>query len=296
MQILLEYGLDPTFIDEVLNSKKYHKIITNHYIDYKDPNNAELLRQLYEEAKVPNYKIAMLCNTSEATCRKYLDKYGVNNRGHFCGQNSDCKYFQTIDTPDKAYFLGFIFADGSIVDETTATRNRKVLSLTITEGDGYLLQTFLRYSGIVSTIYTTHAKDEKPRVQINIHATKICEDLISHGCVPRKSLAQTEFTISGIPEALMPHFIRGYFDGDGIGFSDGKLGFCGHYTILSFIYEYLKTHIQLLSYPQITYNESNHIYYLVFGTQNAALIARCLYEDKRDLYLTRKYDIYRLVL
>lgn len=37
-------------------------------------------------------------------------------------------------------------------------------------------------------------------------------DLISHGCIPQKSLI---LKFPEISKELIPHFIRGYFDGDG---------------------------------------------------------------------------------
>lgn len=40
----------------------------------------------------------------------------------------------------------------------------------------------------------------------------MCNDLISHGCVPNKSLILKP---PKIDNELINHFIRGYFDGDG---------------------------------------------------------------------------------
>lgn len=40
-------------------------------------------------------------------------------------------------------------------------------------------------------------------------------DLIKQGCVPRKSLILTFPNTNQVPENLINHFIRGYFDGDG---------------------------------------------------------------------------------
>jgi hypothetical protein len=40
----------------------------------------------------------------------------------------------------------------------------------------------------------------------------MCQDLIRLGCKPRKSL---ELKFPEINDVLLPHFVRGYFDGDG---------------------------------------------------------------------------------
>lgn len=290
---LLDLGLNQTFIDEVLNSKKYHKVVSDCYFDIRNPKNKEIALKLYEEYKIPNYKIAMLSGISEATNKKILTSYGFTNRGHRVGKNSDNTYFEHIDTPDKAYFLGFIYADGSVQDLSTETNDKKTLSLTITEGDRYLLQNFLRYSGIQATIYITHKEDPKPRAQINIHSCKLYDDLYSLGVKPNKSKKEIYLELPELSTQLIPHFIRGYFDGDGIAFSDKKLGFCGNKQVLEYIRKNLFAYIALDGNPQITYNESNRIYYLVFGVRDSSKIADFLYQDKQDLYLQRKYDIYR---
>ena len=49
--------------------------------------------------------------------------------------------------------------------------------------------------------------------KICVCGTKIHHDLEKHGCVENKSLI-LQFPTT-VPEELMHHFIRGYFDGDG---------------------------------------------------------------------------------
>lgn len=166
IQELIDLGLSESFIEEALASKKYKKIISDHYFPIQEQKDIAL--KLYEEYKIPIYKIAILSNVCEATCKKWLEKYGFSNRGHFTGKNSNNNYFENIDSFDKAYFLGFIFADGSVQDLSTKTNNRKTVSLTITQGDGYLLQKFLDYSKVDAKINITHKDDIKPRCQINI--------------------------------------------------------------------------------------------------------------------------------
>ena len=290
IQELLDLGLSESFIEEVLTSKKYKRINSEKYFPIDEQK--EIALKLYEVYRIPNYKIAMLSGISEASSKKWLTSYGFKNRGHYTGKNSENNYFEEIDSFDKAYFLGFIFADGCVQDFSTDTNNRKSLSLVITEGDGYLLQKFLDYSKTQATIVTSHKEDSKPRKQIEIWSCKIYDDLFKLGVIPRKSKKETTLQIPNIREDLISHFIRGYFDGDGIGFSDGKLGFCGNLQILTYIKENISKFVQINGNPSITYNEVNHIYYLVYGKKDAQLIANFLYKDKNDLYLTRKYDIY----
>ena len=104
VNILQNLGLNEQFISEVLESKKYHRILSDKYID---PQNS-IIKNLYEEYHLPFYKIGMLCGVSDSTAKKYCMQLGVVNIGHQRGQNSDVDhFFSCIDTPEKAYFLGF---------------------------------------------------------------------------------------------------------------------------------------------------------------------------------------------
>ena len=47
------------------------------------------------------------------------------------------------------------------------------------------------------------------------YSKKIAEDLIKLGCVPNKSLILEFPTKEQVPDKLINHFMRGYFDGDG---------------------------------------------------------------------------------
>lgn len=67
--------------------------------------------------------------------------------------------------------------------------------------------------------------------------------------------------IPKIRKKLIPHFIRGFFDGDGIAKTNGYIGFCGDYNMLSFIKKELLKECNVND-NMITYNKSNHIYYI----------------------------------
>lgn len=104
INILQNLDLNENFISEVLESKKYHRIMTDKYID---PQNS-IIKNLYEEYHLPFYKIGMFCGVSDATAKKNCIKLGVVNLGHQRGRNSYVDdFFSCIDTPEKAYFLGF---------------------------------------------------------------------------------------------------------------------------------------------------------------------------------------------
>jgi hypothetical protein len=117
--------------------------------------------------------------------------------------NFNDDYFETIDTEDKAYFLGLLFADGNIY----TARNR--VQITLANEDAYILQAFAIAIGYTGKMYIDREKYSK----LILPSKKMCEDLTKLGCTPNKSLT-LQFPTK-VSDKLMHHFIRGCFDGDG---------------------------------------------------------------------------------
>lgn len=119
----------------------------------------------------------------------------------------DHYYFSAIDSEQKAYWLGFIMADGNVQDRVK--RGAMQLSLHLAGRDAYQLELFREAINSNKNINTCQADGS---VRFALSSDRMCSDLISIGCVPRKSLV---LQYPSIPESLDRHFIRGYFDGDG---------------------------------------------------------------------------------
>ena len=117
--------------------------------------------------------------------------------------NFNDDYFETIDTEDKAYFLGLLFADGNVY----TARNR--IQITLANEDAYILKAFADCIGYTGKMYIDREKYSK----LILPSKKMCADLTRLGCTPNKSLT-LQFPTE-VPDELMHHFIRGYFDGDG---------------------------------------------------------------------------------
>jgi hypothetical protein len=114
-----------------------------------------------------------------------------------------------------------LYADGNIC----VTESTKFLRLQLTEGDINHLLSFKKF--LDSDHKICHVRDHvyvtkdgkkyptKDMTYISIGSIKMCDDLIKLGCVPNKSLKLKFPTTEQVPNELMMHFIRGYFDGDG---------------------------------------------------------------------------------
>jgi hypothetical protein len=113
-------------------------------------------------------------------------------------------YFSKIDSIEKAYWLGFIAADGSVRLKRDAS-----LSIGLKESDRSHLTTFsetLGYDG--KLLY----KKKTKAWQITLYGKEIVNDLIKVGVTPRKTYKLKPW--QG-PSKLMTAYWRGFFDGDG---------------------------------------------------------------------------------
>lgn len=151
--------------------------------------------------------------------RTVLLKEGVNLKLRI-GSNSrinslDENFFETIDTPDKAYILGWIISDG-YVNKYKLTFCIK--DLEILESIKIIMKSEHKISD--SVYYDKRTDKSYQRYMLQICSKKIVNSLNKLGIYQAKS-----FTVDlpNIPKNLYQHLIRGIFDGDGyIGMSTGK--------------------------------------------------------------------------
>lgn len=130
-------------------------------------------------------------------------------------------FFEVIDSEIKAYLLGFIFADGCVIERHRGSKkgHEYGLRVNVAEKDKnivFLLQQFIfpyikiriKKESIIEVGYL-----RKPQYEISLYSKKLFTDLCNLGCYPRKTYLENH--IPDISEELKIHFIRGYFDGDG---------------------------------------------------------------------------------
>lgn len=120
--------------------------------------------------------------------------------------NSD--YFKEINTSDKAYWLGFLYTDGCILETRNKTANKLktyILELSLKSTDKSHLIKFLDSVGSNSPIADKKIKlngNTYYACRVNICNTELCRDLIRHGCTPRKSLILTFPSDEIVPKEL----------------------------------------------------------------------------------------------
>jgi transposase-like protein/plasmid maintenance system killer protein len=184
-------------------------------------------------------------------------------------------YFDIIDTEEKAYFLGWIVADGNI----SITNNQYCLKLHIGIEDKELIDKFLY--AIQSTNKTKIKEGIHTSYYVSLTSVHMCKTLMNLGIVPGKS--GKEVFPTQIPGTLYKHFIRGIFDGDGI--TDVKRkrsGFVGSENIVSNIMDVIGIKLNM-----IRNKKNENIFYYLGGKKYSKILYEFLYNDA-TIWLNRK--------
>lgn len=144
-----------------------------------------------------------------------LDNIAYEKRGggKFCSRECatriydfDESYFQDINTPEKAYWLGFLFADGNIYKNQMTLKLQRRDEKHLIKFKEALLSEHPIHRGKNDTHKNSYYSS------LLIGSKKLCAQLIKTGMIPKKSLI---VKYPQIAKELEMHFIRGYFDGDG---------------------------------------------------------------------------------
>lgn len=204
------------------------------------------------------------------------------------------KFFEIIDTEEKAYWLGFIYADGYITKKNT-------MGISLSDIDLSHLEKFK--SSLNSThpinIYKNNSgyNTKNKYCNLQIANTENYSNLVRCGVIPRKTKILTFPNESILPFNLVHHFIRGYFDGDGSvsitknsyirkdGSSQKKISCSILGTEL-----FLLTLVNYLPFKQKIYKYKNKdIYFINFAGTKAKQFYEYLYKDV-NIYLERKKE------
>ena len=242
------------------------------------PNYNEETRKEFERTFFNQY-IPFVPTDDYHYCK--MDKYFVN-------------YFDNIDHQDKAYILGFLYADGNMAQNKCRT------SIALQERDKCILEKINKAIGNKKEL--CFVPSSNPNWQnsyiLRIDSKRMCDALLYHGIFPKKSLL-LEFPLN-FPFMYYKDFIRGYIDGDGyIGNPNSKGGhnnervqiistrnFCESLKLL--IENYLNINCSI-SKASCKNNVTSQL--SIGGRQQCIKFLDWIYEDA-NLYLERKYQKY----
>lgn len=124
--------------------------------------------------------------------------------------------FDKINTPETAYWFGFILADGCI--SKTKNGYNKTIQIKLKADDSHHLEKFNKFVDTNKPLsFITSKSNNKVKVEVKavqqiISSGKMVDDLLKNGCFYNKSKT---LLYPFINKELENHFIRGLLDGDG---------------------------------------------------------------------------------
>lgn len=250
-------------------------------------------------ANIPNSSISKICEKYHMTRKTLSDRLKVLGYKVINYQN-ELKFteniFDSIDTEEKAYWLGFIFADGYV------STNSYKFELSLSATDSEHLTKFNEFMGHCRNnvkFGEVHQNDKIfKRCRWSVCNKHLWNTLCSYGCVPKKSLILRfpDINIFKSPD-LVKHFIRGYWDGDGCISYANKAHSIMNIAVLGtedFLSE-LKLQLPLKFDYALGYNDkSKNLITRVLSVsgKNGLELLYYLYENS-TIYLTRKFDKYK---
>lgn len=252
-----------------------------------DELEAKLIQE-YTNDNVSSEFLAKKYQIDPCTVCRILKRNGVEIKGaeHFNRQyECDSDLFKEIDSQEKAYFLGFMFADGNV------KKTKSSMKIELSKKDRDIIDKFnnMIYNGKFNLI-----EDEK-YIRIDFYNVKMTADIIRHGCVPDKTF-KLSFPKT-VPTHLVRHFIRGLNDGDGcISFTNERVRtiITGYKPFLIEIGDFIKQELKIASnIRDITKCKSKDVGEISFTRHRDVLIfLDWLYKDS-TIHLDRKYEIYK---
>lgn len=256
--------------------------------------NPEIVLSMYKKG-ISSEEIANELNIGASTVLRILHENRIEIRSMHeikLKYSINEHYFDEIDTPNKAYVLGFFYADGC----NHAKRNYIKLTLQISDKD--TLEKIRKEMGIEKPLKEESRKktrekgiNEQDAVSLDLYSKHMCEALAKLGCVERKSLVLK--WPKWLNKDLCSHFIRGYFDGDGsISKGNGcRINFASTYMFLNDLKAILENELKVkLQLYDMKENGITHSL-CCSNMKDCKKILDYMYKDA-EIYMERKYNIY----
>ena len=229
--------------------------------------------ELCKEEKTIN-EIAEALGVTRRTITNYKKVTNIHPKSDKRKPKLDSMYFNEIDTEEKAYILGFIFADGYIES------NERTLTININKRDIDLLEKVKKELKCENEIRNSSTKD---CLRLHLSSIELVNDVSRFGIVRNKTFS---LKFPKLRDELYRHFLRGYFDGDGsIGKHQCTL-VVGSSDFLNELTSFIKNEFNQEVYTQ----KMGNYFRMVFNRKNHEII-KWMYKDS-NIYLERKHNSY----
>lgn len=233
-------------------------------------DNLEKYKLLCEQ----NYtreEIAKKLNVTTRTITNYKKITNVNPKRKI---SLDDTYFKKIDTEEKAYILGFVYADGYIDGK------EKSLGIDVNKRDIDILYKIKEATRCKNDL---HKSSTENCVRLYLCSKKMVNDLKNVGVYRNKTKT---IRMPLLEDELYRHFMRGYCDGDGhVGLTQT--------VIVTGSEQFHKDMVSLLENKfkmKMSTRKQGNTWYLVLSRKDLCIV-EWMY-DNCSIYLDRKYNSY----
>lgn len=222
----------------------------------------------------------------------FSTKYKVNQ--HF---------FENIDSEEKAYILGFICADGHIDSKSYR------ICITLQDADFKILEKIkfsmesthpIKRNTLKENPYHKSERKILSQCSLAINGKRLVAPLIAMGLTDDKTYTLNSSILNYVPNDLIHHFLRGYFDGDGCISWDKRYKSGIKSTIhvagnLDFLENSFNKYFPTACNLRL-YKKSKQCYdYTIQDKKQVMRFLSFLYADA-TIYLDRKYNLYRFAM
>lgn len=208
----------------------------------------------------------------------------------------DYGFFDKVDSEAKAYLLGLLYADGCHRPETAS------IVLELQRADEEILSSIakaIQFTGPIKRYERKCGSKQFPSSCLRLTHRGFSNRCLELGLQPDKSFKIRFPEPSLVPEALLRHFVRGYFDGDGsISFNPDKCRYAsltviGNAEFISALRQYVTTTVGVgsSSYPHAN---GRSMYLGVHGNVQVERVLDHLYTGA-TIALPRKQSKYELI-
>lgn len=197
--------------------------------------------------------------------------------------------FENIDSPEKAYWLGFLYADGYI------TTNGHSIAIALKEADKEHLLNFEKFLNLSES--SLRYQEDTSSWIFRVTREKTYKDLINLGFSPNKSYDTSITVWQNIPNKYKKDFLLGLWDGDGsFYFSADEKQIAGLVSnndmLISTIADYINNNLEKDFCKVKPRTQGDPYPRIRFWTNKAKIFGDWLYSGVTYPVLKRKYEIY----
>ena len=304
--------MENKIIQEYLNGKSINKLSQEYPLTYysiqklltknnitirggrkKKQLSPDQLKEYKNDLKkgISDIELSKKYNLDKTTLRRIKEEQGFERNYNKINKKIKNNYFSNIDAPEKAYWLGFLYTDGSVDHYKRTGRIR----LQLQEQDIEILEKFKECLQLDCKIIYDKRKNNTC-CSVEFLSEQIYNDLINFGIIPNKTYKSHHIPFEKIPKQYLTAFLLGLFDGDGNFYcsadysTDVVFGFTSYYE--SVVKDFQKKIDEIINKKtpnKIFFTSAWHTNWR--GRKQVLSILNKLYQNC-PIHLNRKYQLY----